>query len=274
MSLPPHSPDRGCEAGIVFALAIEADAFERRATDRVEWRGPGVVVLEGTVAGVRVAWCVSGAGGPAAARAAALMIDGHRPRRLVSAGFAGGLDPALPRGGVVRPAAVTTAQAGTRIPLTRVGAGTAAAAETLVVSVTEVVATVAAKRALAARTGAVIVDMETHAIATLAATAGLPCLGVRVVSDDASQTLPAEVAGLARPQSALRRLGAVVGAVSRRPAAAVDLWRLYEHAVVDGRTLAAELERLCGELAGGAAVMPDQPAGGPADSAADPRPAP
>ena len=166
MSLKPRGPDRGCEAGIVFALAIEADAFERRATDRVEWRGPGGVVLEGTVAGVRVAWCVSGVGGPAAARAAALMIDGHRPRRLVSAGFAGGLDPALPRGCLVRPAAVTTEQAGTRIPLAHAGAGTAAA-EPLVVSVTEVVATVAAKRALAARTGAAIVDMETHAIATV-----------------------------------------------------------------------------------------------------------
>lgn len=269
MSLTPRGPARGCEAGIVFALAIEADAFERRATDRVEWRGPGGVVLEGTVAGVRVAWCVSGVGGPAAARAAALMIDGHRPRRLVSAGFAGGLDPALPRGCLVRPAAVTTEQAGTRIPLAHAGAG---AAEPLVVSVTEVVATVAAKRALAARTGAAIVDMETHAIATVAATAGLLCLGVRVVSDDASQTLPAEVAGLSRPQSALRRLGAVVGAVSRRPAAAVDLWRLYEHAVVDGRTLAAELERLCGAVAAGAAVIPDRPAGGPADSAAGPRP--
>jgi len=269
MSLTPRGPARGCEAGIVFALAIEADAFERRATDRVEWRGPGGVVLEGTVAGVRVAWCVSGVGGPAAARAAALMIDGHRPRRLVSAGFAGGLDPALPRGCLVRPAAVTTEQAGTRIPLAHAGAG---AAEPLVVSVTEVVATVAAKQALAARTGAAIVDMETHAIATVAATAGLPCLGVRVVSDDASQTLPAEVAGLSRPQSALRRLGAVVGAVGRRPAAAVDLWRLYEHAVVDGRTLAAELERLCGALAGEAAVIADRPAGEPADSAAGPRP--
>jgi adenosylhomocysteine nucleosidase len=269
MSPNPRGPDRGCEAGIVFALAIEAEAFERRATDRVEWRGPGGVVLEGTVAGVRVAWCVSGVGGPAAARAAALMIDGHRPRRLVAAGFAGGLDPALPRGCLVRPAAVTTDQAGTRIPLAHVDAG---AAEPLLVSVTEVVATVAAKRALAARTGAAIVDMETHAIATVAATARLPCLGVRVVSDDASQTLPAEVAGLARPQSALRRLGAVVGAVGRRPAAAVDLWRLYEHAVVDGRTLAAELERFCGALAGEAAVIPDRPAGGPADSAAGPRP--
>lgn len=271
MSRNPRGPDRDCEAGIVFALSIEADAFERRAQDRVEWRGPGVVVLEGTVAGIRVAWCVSGVGGQAAARAAALMIDGHRPRRLVTAGFAGGLDPALPRGGIVRPAAVTTEEAGTRIPLAPIGAG-AAGGEPLLVSVAEVVATVAGKRALAARTGAAIVDMETHAIATLAVAAGLPCLGVRVVSDDATQTLPAEVAALSRPQSAFRRFGAVLGAVGRRPAAAVDLWRLYEHAVVDGRTLAAELERLCGEFAGRAAVTAVRPAGEPGDCAAGQRP--
>lgn len=271
MSSNAGSADRGCEAGIVFALAIEADAFERRVRNRVAWRGPGIVVQEGILAGVRVAWCVSGVGGPAAARAAALVIAGHRPRTLVTAGFAGGLDPALPRGSVVRPAAVTTAEAGTRIPLARVAVG-ATEAERLMVSVAEVVATVADKQALAARTGAAIVDMETHAIATVAAAAGLPCLGVRVVSDDSSQPLPTEIAALARPQSPFRRFGAAVGAVGRRPRAALDLWRLYEHAVVDARTLAAELERLCGEFAGKPLISADRPAGARADSAAGPRP--
>jgi hypothetical protein len=32
-----------------------------------------------------------------------------------------------------------------------------------------------------------------------------------------------------------------VGAVGRRPAAAVDFWRLWERSVVDSRTLAAAL---------------------------------
>ena len=263
-----NQPHRGCDLGIVFALDVEADAFERRVADRVAWRGPGPVFSEGTLAGVRVAWCVSGVGGPAAARAAAIMLDGHRPRRLVSAGFAGGLDPAVPRGGVVRPGAVTTEQPGTRLPLAMVGAE-ATAAGPLVVSVEAVAATVAQKQALADRTGAAIVDMETHAIATVAAKAGLPCLAIRVVSDDATQTLPAEVAALARPQSAFRRIGAVVGALGRRPTVALDLWRLYEHAVVDGRTLAAELERLCEEIAGGTGVIAGRPAVAPADRAAD-----
>lgn len=267
MNPTPRGHDRGCDVGILFALDIEADAFERRARDCVEWRGPGVVIREGTVAGARVAWCVSGVGGTAAARAAAIMLDGHRPRRLVSAGFAGGLDPAVPRGSVVRPNAVTTEQPGTQLPLAGVGAG--ATAGPLVVSVKTVAATVTCKRALADRTGATVVDMETHAIATVAAKAGLPCLAIRVVSDDATQTLPAEVADLARPQSAFRRFGAVVGALGRRPAVALDLWRLYEHAVVDARTLATELERLCEEIAGGAGVIAGRPADAPADRAAD-----
>jgi adenosylhomocysteine nucleosidase len=271
MSRPPREPDRGCDLGVVFALAIEADAFERRVTNRVALRGAGTTFHAGTIAGARVAWCICGMGGVAAGRAAGLLIDGHRPQSLATAGFAGGLDPALPRGCIVRPTAVTTEMAGPRFPLARVAAA-ADAAEHLVVSVSEVVATVAAKRALAARTGAAIVDMETQAVAAVAAAAGLPCFGVRVVSDDAAQNLPAEVAALARPQSVFHRLGAFVGAVGRRPGAALDLWRLYEHAVVDGRTLAAALERLCGELAGGAAVTVGRPAAARADSAADPRP--
>jgi hypothetical protein len=127
----------------------------------------------------------------------------------------------------------------------------------LLVSVAEVAGTVARKRDLAARTGAAIVDMETHAVATAAAAAGLPCHGVRIISDDASQALPPEAMALARPQSAARRFGAVLGALGRRPAVVGDLWRLYEHAVVDGRTLAAALEELCGTLA--AAVTAGRP---------------
>jgi hypothetical protein len=71
---------------------------------------------------------------------------------------------------------------------------------------------------------------------------------VRVISDDAMQELPREVAALVAPQSSMRRLGAAVAAIGRRPRAALDMWRLYEHAVADGRTLAAALERLIESL--------------------------
>jgi hypothetical protein len=46
----------------------------------------------------------------------------------------------------------------------------------------------------------------------------------------------------------MRRLGAALGALGRRPRAAFDMWTLWEHAVVDGRTLAAALEEFVREL--------------------------
>ena len=46
----------------------------------------------------------------------------------------------------------------------------------------------------------------------------------------------------------MRRLGAALGAIGRRPRAALDLWGLYENAVLDGRTLAAALADLCSTL--------------------------
>ena len=112
MPSPPITPanrpegSAPCAAAIVFAVAIEADAFERMATDRVETIANGLTIHAGRVAGRRVAWSVAGVGQEPASRAALLLVDGHRPGVLVSAGFAGGLDPALPRGAVVRPARV------------------------------------------------------------------------------------------------------------------------------------------------------------------------
>jgi len=237
------SPDR-CAAGIVFALALEADAFDRRVANRVETRAADLTVLEGTVADRRVAWCVSGVGRAAATRAAERLIAGHRPRLLVSAGFAGGLDAGLARGGVVRPTRAVTCTGDSPLSLL---AG-ADAGPLTIVTVDEIQATVEAKRAMAARSGGQLVDMETHAVAGVAAAAGLPCAAMRVISDDATQNLPAEVARLTQPQPTLRRLGAALAAIGRRPGAAVDLWRLYEHAVVDARTLAAALVDLCRAL--------------------------
>jgi adenosylhomocysteine nucleosidase len=117
-----------------------------------------------------------------------------------------------------------------------------------IVTVDSIVATTAAKRDLHAATGAAIVDMETHAVAAAAAAATVPCASVRIVSDGAGDELPADLARLVTPQSAFRRAGAALAAIGRKPAAAGTMWRLWENAVVDGRALAAALERLVAAL--------------------------
>jgi len=235
----------GRAAGIVFAVDIEADAFARLATERRELQAAGLVFHEGTVGGRRVAWCVGGIGAAAATRAARLLVAGHHPRLLVSAGFAGGLDPALPRGAVVRPTKVILAGS----PATAIALADPPDSSVITICTAErIIRTPAEKRDLAARTCAAVVDMESFAVAAVAREFDLPCASVRVVSDAAGDELPPAVAGLARPQSTLRRLGVALGAVGRRPRTAIDLWRLWEHAVLDGRTLAGALATLCGEL--------------------------
>lgn len=242
-------------AGIVFALPIEADAFARCVRDNVTIEAAGLAFHEGRIDGRSIAWCVGGAGAAAAAQATRLLIAGHRPRIVVTAGFTGGLDPALSRGTVVMPTRALC-QSG-RSPLELFTptepSGTSASSPavsmgTTIVTVTDVVTSTAAKRALAAATSAMIVDMETYAVAEAARAAGLPCAAVRVVSDTAGQELPREVTALARPQSGMRRLGTALGAIGRRPRAAIDLWQLWENAVVDGRTLGHAIEDFCRRL--------------------------
>src|SRR4051812_4992396 len=81
------------DVGIVMALPIEAgylcDSLEkvRKYTARKH------TIIEGEVGDKIVAIIVSGAGRAAAYRAAETLIAGHRPSWLVSAGFAGALDP-------------------------------------------------------------------------------------------------------------------------------------------------------------------------------------
>jgi adenosylhomocysteine nucleosidase len=232
--------------GIVFAVPIEADAFARRASEVTELDAGGLVFREGRVAGRRVAWCVAGVGREAAARGARRLILGHRPRLVVSAGFAGGLDPDLVRGSLIRAAEVTLLDRSKRLCLAH--AAPANGRDLLLVTADQIVTTPTAKAELRTACGGDAVDMETFAVAEVAETEGLSCSSLRVISDDASQTLPREVAMLARPQSAIRRLGAALGAIGRRPRAAADLWQLWEHAVVDGRTLAAGLADLCDSL--------------------------
>lgn len=240
-STPPPSttPRRVAPIAIVFAVPLEADAFERLAVGRVETRAGPLLVHEGTVAGVRVVWCVAGAGTAAAARAARLLIDGHRPRLLVSAGFAGGLDPALERGSVVRPARAVA------VDSEPIDLAHASPEDGAIVTVDRVATVAGEKRRIAESSGARLVDMETYAVAAAARAASLRCAAVRVISDAAEDDLPREVDALVRPQSEWRRMGAAVGAVIRRPRAAVDLWRLYERAVADGRALAAAVAELC-----------------------------
>jgi adenosylhomocysteine nucleosidase len=78
-------------------LGIESGCFEDMMRGVLTIHGGGFTIREGGLCGRRVALILAGAGGHNARRATEILIDGHRPERVVSAGFAGGLTPALKR---------------------------------------------------------------------------------------------------------------------------------------------------------------------------------
>ncbi|MBM3488261.1 MAG: hypothetical protein FJX67_16775, partial [Alphaproteobacteria bacterium] len=149
--------------------------------------------------------------GPRAAAdgARALIADGAGA--LVSFGTAGGLDPALATGTIVIGEAVVIPD-GTRLaahpewvaraegalaPLGGIRRGA-------VYGSAAVIGLVRKKKRIFTATGALALDMESHAVARVAEAAGLPFLAVRVVLDPASRAIPSAAAAGMAPDGTTR----------------------------------------------------------------------
>ena len=131
----------------------------------------------------------AGGGLPAGAAAAAEQLVTAGATALVSFGLCGGLDPALPAGSLLVPHRVLdrgeSFEADRKLAEALGGPG----AETLAAA-DRPVARVAAKRALFLATGAAAVDLESGAVARVAARHGLPFAVLRAVCDPATLDLP------------------------------------------------------------------------------------
>src|SRR4051794_30888723 len=85
------------DVGVVAAMSLEVGFLVDRLSRVRKYAGPRHTVIEGECSGKVVALIVAGLGREAARVGAQLLLDGHRPRWIVSAGFAGALDPDLRR---------------------------------------------------------------------------------------------------------------------------------------------------------------------------------
>ena len=106
-----------------------------------------------------------------------------------------------------------------------------------------VVATLAAKRALAAQTDAVAVDMESHAVARAAQEAKVAFLVIRAVADPAGQAIPDWVLGNIT-EAGDPRYGAILAGLLKNP---WDLPALIGLAGNNRKAIAA-LGRVAGHL--------------------------
>ncbi len=223
--------------GIVYGMASEVRALGRWADDP------------------RIGIGISGAR-PGRAEAEARRLAAEGCRVLVSWGVAGGLDPALAPGKLVIPEAIV-AEDGGRWPVApdlraAVAAGLPSPHRIQgggmhLLGLDRMVPSAAEKAALHARTGAVAVDMESHRIALVAATAGLPVLAVRGIGDPAGRALPA-LAVRALGEDGRPRVGPVVAGLLRRPGDLGALLRVRRDTEAALRALAASADSIIAEL--------------------------
>ena len=189
--------------------------------------------------------------GPGPSDGAEILLDGHRPRWIVSAGFGGALDPALRRNDVVLAPRGRERAKGDRfaIDLAEVppvprpqGLRTGPAPDGRRV------------RPQGVREGRIAAEVrgrrgrhgDLGPSPPSASTAGVRFLSVRVISDEAGVDLPPEILAIVGPSGGLR-LGATIGALWKRPSSVKDLLGLRQHAVEAADRL-ARVPSLAGTL--------------------------
>ena len=226
---PPPIP---ADVALVAALSIEISPFLSRLANVRKYASGRHTIVEGELGGKLVAVVITGPGRKNAARGAQLLIGGHRPNWMISAGFGGALDPTLRRNDVVFATEVADEEGLSLLIDVSVPGDAANPGVSLgrVITVDAIVRTAADKAALRERSGATVVDMETSAVAAFCAERNVKFLAIRVISDEANVDLPREIATILG-RSGGYRVGAALGAIWRRPSSLKDMWALREHAV-------------------------------------------
>jgi adenosylhomocysteine nucleosidase len=229
--------------GVVAALASEA-----RALGASMPRGGDPPLSELALLGEGSLLATSGIGRVAAAAAAQALVDAG-VSALMTFGMAGGLDPALKPGSVVIPCELFSTD-GARYAACRAWREQVAAAVSPLCAVTEgnlltssrAIETPADKAAAFRNTGAVAVDMESAAVAEIAAQHSFPFIAVRVIVDTAADMLPRAVVEASR--AGHLQFARLIGGLVLAPREIPSLLRLaqrYRIAMRSLRTIGAHL---------------------------------
>jgi adenosylhomocysteine nucleosidase len=235
-SMPEKLPSldiQPCHLGVIFALGIESGYLEDSLQGLVTIRGEGFKAKEGGLKGRRVVVFLSGPGRENAAKAVETLIDGHKPRFILSTGFAGGLSPSFERHDIVSLSKVLL-ESGESISVSHLPNEE----EISLLTADHVIQTAEEKKSLFEKTGAAAVDMETSAVAEVCRRRGVPCFAVRAIHDEATETLPPDIEKLLNQKTEAARLGAAIGALWKRPSSFKDMWTLKENSLVAAKKLA------------------------------------
>jgi adenosylhomocysteine nucleosidase len=215
---------------VCFALKEEAAPFHKIAAGR-----PGVFTL------------IVGIGRANAEKSVREFLAACSPERVLTCGFAGGLNPDLKLGDVVfeignRQSAIGNESESHDLDgyETLVAAG---AKPVKFFCADRIATTVAEKQKLRAETGADAVEMESAAIHAVCRERGIPCVTVRVISDPADETLPLDFNALAKPDRSMD-FSKLAWAIAKSPGKIGALIRLQKKARFAARQLAAVLTQI------------------------------
>jgi adenosylhomocysteine nucleosidase len=230
------------DIGLVCALAIEVNPLLDRCKRVRKYTGGKFTFRGGVYDGIRLALVQSGMGFNGARRATLALLDAHTPNWVLSVGFAGALRDDMKPGDIVLADSIVDTH-GQELAVD-VGMPADPARGLFVgrfVTADSMARTVIEKRQLAADHHAIAVDMESLAVAQVCRDARKRFLAVRVVSDDLSADLPAEILSILGPTGSLRA-GAALGAVWKRPGSIKDMWQLRQRANKAAERLATFLD--------------------------------
>jgi adenosylhomocysteine nucleosidase len=254
---PPSDPGRmlamgTCDVGLVFATEIESGGVEDLLRGVVCVRGERLVARQAQYQGRSLVLVRCGAGRQAAADATEALILGHRPRCVISAGFAGGLQTGVARNDLVVADGLVDAD-GRRLaiepPLDRRCLPEAPPSHVgRLLTIDRVVQKPGEKKELGRKYEALAVDMESFDVAGVCRERHVPMLAVRVITDAVDEQLPRDMERLARQKTSAARWGAAIGTLLNRPSSIKDLWAMQEKALIGtdrlGRFLLAMIEQL------------------------------
>jgi adenosylhomocysteine nucleosidase len=203
---------------VCFAVKEEAAPFQLLASG-----ADGVQVV------------VTGMGAHNAGRAIRAALETHRTARVVTSGFAGGLNPDLPALALLFDAddnwpgdTAAWIQAGLR--------------PAKFLCADKVLATVEAKRAAWRASGADAVEMESEIIRRACREQGVPSATVRIISDAADEPLPLDFGALMTPDNRVDFLK-LAGALARSPGRIPALLRFRRRVIEAADKLAQALAR-------------------------------
>ena len=245
----PADEDKAhADIGLVSALAIELGPLLERCTRVKKYTGGKFTFRGGRYDEIRIAVVESGMGFAKARRATEALIEAHTPNWVLSVGFSGGLLPKMKIGDMVLANSIVDTH-GNELELDLKMAEDREKGVYVgrFVNADEIVRFVSDKKKFAEEYGAIAVDLESLAVAQVCRDQGKRFMAVRVISDDLSADLPAEVLSVIGATGALR-VGSAIGSFFRRPSSIKDLWRLRETAHQAAERLATFLDGVLVQL--------------------------